>query len=498
MRSRRRWPSFLVLAPTVVVVIGLLSALTVGEIGLRQLRQQGESAAVRDSELLVKMLAARLGAARPEDRVALLERAGLRSGAEFVLVSESGEMLVDLTRGVGDASQVARFIERGAGETKTALGRARYHAARLPRPWGKLWLVAFVGMPDAPFATSSLIRSLAALTTLLVGGAVAVAFALTRDVHADVRFVRGRIVAMARAKHQPGGNPIPVGSVDQVGLLTSAFNVLVDRFAAAERAYRQDLSGALAYDRDRAAFLAALSHELRTPLNAILGFTDVLLSEVDGPLVPEAKEALTVVRTSGGHLRALIGDVLDLSAMESGELRLNLTQVDVFAIVSEVVRELRVTAESKGLDLVLSGTPTVIYADEHRVRQIVSNVIGNAVKYTEAGHVFVRVDALPEEVSVRVTDTGPGIPDSDHEAIFQEYWQSSEARQRRAGTGLGLAITKRLVEMHGGRVELDSELGRGSTFRIALPFEQAPVSRRDRSRPRASRPPPPPVERSPG
>ena len=150
MRSRRRWPSFLVLAPTLVVVVGLLAAASVGEIGLRQLRQQAESAAVRDSELLVKTLAARLGATAVGDRQALLERAALRSGAEFLLVGDNGEPLVDLTRGVGGKQQIERFITRGAGETKTALGRARFHAARLPRPWQKLWLVAFVGAPDAP------------------------------------------------------------------------------------------------------------------------------------------------------------------------------------------------------------------------------------------------------------------------------------------------------------------------------------------------------------
>jgi signal transduction histidine kinase len=491
MRSRRRWPSFLLLAPALVVVVGLLAALGIGEIGLRELRAQGESAAVRDSELLVKMLAARLGAIEPGQRAAVLERAALRSGAEFLLVSGDGQPLIDLTRGVGDRVSVVELVEREAGETTTALGRVRFHAARLPRPWQKLWLVAFVGAPDAPFATSSLIRSVAALTALLVGGAALVAFALARDVHADVRYVRGRIVAMARAKHQPAGKPIPVGSVDQVGLLTSAFNVLVDRFTAAERAYRQDLSGALAYDRDRSAFLAALSHELRTPLNAILGFTDVLLSEVDGPLVPDAREALTIVRTSGGHLRALIDDVLDLSALESGELRLNVASVDVYSIVADVVRELRLAAEAKGIALLLAGSPAHAFADEHRVRQIVGNVIGNAVKYTERGHVSVQVDALPEEVSVRVVDTGPGIAEAEHEAIFQEYWQSSEARTRRAGTGLGLAITRRLIEMHGGRVELSSQIGRGSEFRIVLPIERAPDSRRDRSRPRASRPPPP-------
>ena len=491
MGSRRRWPSFLVLAPTLVVVVGLLAALGIGELGLKRLREQGEAAAVRDSELLVKMLAARLGAAAPTDRAALLERAALRSGAEFLLVSEDGQPLVDLTRGVGDRESVLGLIEREVGETKTALGRARFHAARLPRPWQKLWLVVFVGAPDAPFATSSLIRSVAALTALLVGGAALVAFALARDVHADVRYVRGRIVAMARAKHQPAGKAIPVGSVDQVGLLTSAFNVLVDRFAAAERAYRQDLSGALAYDRERSAFLAALSHELRTPLNAILGFTDVLLSEVDGPLVPDAREALTIVRTSGGHLRALIDDVLDLSALESGELRLNVTRVNVLSVVKEVVRELRLAAEAKGLSLDLSGSPAHVFADEHRVRQIVGNVIGNAVKYTERGQVSVQVNSLPDEVSIRVVDTGPGIAEEEHEAIFQEYWQSNDARTRRAGTGLGLAITQRLVEMHGGRVELTSQIGRGSVFRIVLPVERSADSRRDRSRPRASRPPPP-------
>ncbi len=496
MRSRRRWPSFLVLAPAVVVIVGLLAAIGIGEIGLRELRQQGESAAVRDSELFVKTLAARLGAAAPADRSPLLELAALRSGAEFLLADEDGVALVDVTRGVEEPAQVARLIARGSGETKTALGRARFHSARLPRPWQRLWLIAFVGAPDAPFATSSLIRSVTALTALLVGGAALVAFALTRDVHADVRFVRGRIVAMARAKHQPAGKPIPVGAVDQVGLLTSAFNVLVDRFTAAERAYRQDLSGALAYDRDRSAFLAALSHELRTPLNAILGFTDVILSEVDGPLVPDAREALTIVRSSGGHLRALIDDVLDLSALESGELRLDVTYVDVFSVVQDIVRELRVTAEDNGLALSLVGSVAHAFADEHRLRQIVGNVIGNAVKYTESGRVDVQVDALPDEVRVRVTDTGPGIAEADHDAIFEEYWQSSEARTRRAGTGLGLAITRRLVQMHGGRVELESELGRGSTFRIVLPIERPADSRRDRSRPRASRPPPP-LERGP-
>jgi signal transduction histidine kinase len=135
-----------------------------------------------------------------------------------------------------------------------------------------------------------------------------------------------------------------VRSVDR-SAATGAFNVLVERFAASEQAYRQDLAGALAYDRDRSAFLAALSHELRTPLNAILGFTEVLLSEVDGPLSHEARENLNVVRSSGEHLRSLIGDILDLSALESGELELNPSAVDALAVAEDVVREARITAQ---------------------------------------------------------------------------------------------------------------------------------------------------------
>jgi signal transduction histidine kinase len=487
MRTRRRWLPFVILAPTLVVVVGVLAAIGIGTLGLRELREQGELTARRDSELLAKMLAGRLGAMPVEERLPLLERAALRSGAELMLVLEDGAVLADATRGVGGPREIVQLIHAREGGTTTALGHSRFRAQRLPRPFQRVWLIVFVGAPEAPFATSSLIRSVAALTALFIGAAALVAFALARDVHGDVVSVRERIVDMARAKNAPAGQPIPVGSVDQVGLLTSAFNVLVDRFAAAEHAYRQDLSGALAYDRDRSAFLAALSHELRTPLNAILGFTDVLLSEVDGPLGADAREGLTVVRSSGEHLRALIDDILDLSALESGELRLSLGPIDVFPIAQDVVREARVGAEAKGLRLVLEGASAVAWADQRRMRQIIGNVVGNAVKYTEAGHVRVRVSYARGEVTVIVKDTGPGIAKEEHEAIFQEYWQSSDARTRRAGTGLGLAITRRLLEMHRGRVELESELGFGSTFRIVVPSEPSELLR-ERSRPLHSRP----------
>ena len=467
-----------------MIVIGVFAALVIGTVGRLELREQEESATALRGELLAKMLAARLAAMPLEEHWPLLERAALRSGAEFVMASEDGAIIVDATRGIGTPERVRRMIAAERGDAITALGRAHFYARRMPRPYQRYFLITFVSAPEEPFATSSLIRSVAALTALLVGAAALVAFALARDVYADVHFVRERIVGMARRANEPAGQPIPVRSVDQVGLLTSTFNVLVDRFTAAELAYRQDLSGALAYDRERSAFLAALSHELRTPLNAILGFTEVLLSEVDGPLDPEARENLLVVRGSGQHLRALIDDILDLSALESGELRLTLRQIDIYPILAEVVREARVGATSKRLVISLTGVSARAFADERRVRQIVGNIVGNAVKYTERGRVDVRLRVANAEVAVEVADTGPGIAPEEHEAIFQEYWQSRDARTRRAGTGLGLAIARRLVAMHGGRIEVTSEIGRGSTFRVVLPMEPPKLDGRPpRSRP---------------
>jgi signal transduction histidine kinase len=312
--------------------------------------------------------------------------------------------------------------------------------------------------------------SIGALTLLLVGIAALVALAIARDVRADVAYLRDRIIEMAEAGVDPAGNSVPVRSIDQIGLLTSAFNGLVERFAAAERAYRQDLAGALAYDRDRSAFLAALSHELRTPLNAILGFADVLLSEVDGPLSTDAKENLEVVRSSGAHLRGLIADILELSALESGELELSRNDVDLLPIAEEVVREARVTTQGKPLSIELDGTPTHAWADSRRIRQILGNVLGNAVKFTSEGSVRLEIGSEAGGWAlIRITDTGPGIPAEDHAVIFEEYKQAGDARVQSTGSGLGLAITRRLVEMHGGSVELESSVGLGSSFSIWLP-----------------------------
>ncbi|HYQ18809.1 MAG TPA: HAMP domain-containing sensor histidine kinase [Polyangiaceae bacterium] len=486
--ARRRQVPFLALAPSLVVVVGVLAAILMAALGTRELGIQSDAAAALRVKLLALTLSERLRATPEEDRAALVERAARRSGAELLLVQQNGDVVVDGTQGVPSKPQILKLLVQSDGETLTQLGRSRYFAAAVDAA-EPLSVLAFVVAPEVPFAGGSLVVSVALLATLLVGAAALVALALARDVYSDVTFVERRIWEMAEEGADPAGKPVPVRAVDQVGLLAASFNVLVDRFAAAEEAYRQDLTGAQNYDRERSAFLAALSHELRTPLNAILGFTDVLLAEVDGPLNEDARENLSVVRGSGEHLRALIDDILDLSALESGELRLNSRMVDVFPIAQEVVREAGLAANKKGLSLELFGKPAMAFADPRRVRQIIGNVVGNAIKFTSVGGVTVRVDPRDGGASVAIADTGPGIASKDHEAIFREFFQTGDVRRQRVGTGLGLAITRRLVQMHRGFIDLRSQLGKGSLFTVVLPSQAPP------QQPPSDPAPPPPKSR---
>jgi signal transduction histidine kinase len=255
-----------------------------------------------------------------------------------------------------------------------------------------------------------------------------------------------------------------------VGSLTVAFNAMVDRFVAAQASYQSDLERVRAADRDRAAFLAAVSHELRSPLNAILGFADILMAEVDGPLGSEAREEVEQIRGSGKHLLDLINDILEFSALESGQLKLSRARVDLAAVAWEVVREAAGVVGARPVAVRIEGDAGVYAkADQRRVRQVLTNLVGNAVKFTQRGEVVVETGLEGRYARVSVRDTGPGISPQERAVIFEEYKQTKEERARRRGTGLGLAITRRLVLMHGGTIQVESELGRGSTFKVLLP-----------------------------
>jgi signal transduction histidine kinase len=495
---------FLPLVPAIIVIVGIATSAAITWLGVNQLREQSDRATALQSKTLALTLGERLRATphaaldRPgsDGREAIppaqigkrmleapdalfnrvVTRAADRSGAEFLIVDSDGIPIVDETDGAPHIQNINILKKLGSGDTHTQHGRTHFFATALTAPLEGLWLIAFVPASETPYGTSQLLRSVSAFTLVLVGVAAFVAYYLARSVHSDVSYVRDRIVAMTALDSAPGGQAIVVRGVDQVGQLTVAFNRLVERFYAAEEAYRRDLSGALNYERERADFLAALSHELRTPLNVILGFADVLLSEVDGPLSPEARENLTVVRQSGSHLRSLINDILDLSALETGRLNLQLKKTNLYAIAGDVVRESRLAAEAKELTIELHGEPVDAIADQLRVRQVLGNLVSNAIKFTSKGSIDVIVGHSDDHASLSVSDTGLGIAKEEQAAVFEEYRQSGDWQSRGAGSGLGLAITRRLVRMHGGRIELDSRLGEGSRFTVFLPLQGPPDS----------------------
>jgi signal transduction histidine kinase len=514
-RRRGRGLPFLPVVPAIIVIVGVATAAAITRLGVDQLRVQSDRATALQSKTLaltlgerlratphaalatksnagsVSDMRARMLAQRDPGFEKVIEAAADRSAAEFLLVDDAGEIVVDDTLGpplaqgsAGNQSSAAKWDREhinvlkklGGGDTLTQNGRCHFYATMLTAPLEGLWLIAFVPAAETPFATIPMVQSVTAFTLILVGIAAFVAYYLARSVHSDVSFVRDRIVAMTALDSAPGGQPIVVRGVDQVGQLTVAFNRLVERFYAAEEAYRRDLSGALNYERERSDFLAALSHELRTPLNVILGFADVLLSEVDGPLSGEARENLTVVRQSGAHLRSLINDILDLSALETGRLNLQLKKINLWSIAADVVRESRLVAEAKDLTIELHGDPIEAVADQLRVRQVLGNLVSNAVKFTSRGGVVVRVGGVDDQATLSVADTGPGIAKGEQAAVFEEYRQSGDWQSRGAGSGLGLAITRRLVRMHGGRIELESRLGEGSRFTVLLPVSGPPDS----------------------
>jgi signal transduction histidine kinase len=223
----------------------------------------------------------------------------------------------------------------------------------------------------------------------------------------------------------------------------------------------------------KSQFLANMSHELRTPLNAILGYAELIQDGVYGDLAPKIKSVLDRVQANGRHLLGLINDVLDLSKIEAGQLALRLEDYSLSDVVQTVVTATESLAAEKKLRLTV-GLPDKLpigRGDERRLAQVLLNLVGNAIKFTDVGDITLSARATKSKYVIKVADTGPGIPETEHARIFEEFHQvDSSNTKKKGGTGLGLAITKRIVELHGGRISVESELGKGSTFRVDLPI----------------------------
>ncbi len=255
----------------------------------------------------------------------------------------------------------------------------------------------------------------------------------------------------------------------------------VHRLAAAEGRARREAERAKAdlevASQHKTEFLANMSHELRTPLNAIIGFSDVLKARMFGELNERQEEYIGDILTSGQHLLDLINDILDIAKVEAGRMELEIDRFSLRETIESAVAMLRERASRKRVTLAIEAAPDVdeIDADQRKVKQVLFNLLTNAVKFTpEGGRVTVAAQRGAGEVMVSVADSGIGIPPEEQALIFEEFRQASAGTARQQeGTGLGLALSKRFVELHGGRIGVESAVGAGSTFTFSLPMRDA-------------------------
>jgi signal transduction histidine kinase len=285
-------------------------------------------------------------------------------------------------------------------------------------------------------------------------------------------------------------------SDDEIAVLVQAFNEMLEtiglqnqelteinkslecRVAERTEELAKARDRAEAADRLKSAFLATMSHELRTPLNSIIGFNGILLQGLSGPINPEQAKQMRMVRNSATHLLSLISDILDISKIEAGQLKVELKPFDLRESILKTIQTIRPLAEGKSLtvDVHLSAQVGPVVSDQRRVEQILLNLLSNAVKFTDAGSVSIACDVEGSEYVTRITDTGMGIAPDKIDELFRPFHQIDTGLSRtHEGTGLGLSICKRLLELLHGSIKVESTLGQGSCFSFRLPRPDLPA-----------------------
>jgi len=394
--------------------------------------------------------------------------------------------------------QVQAALRRGANSAgdRAKIGRDQHgrkvlSAFQTIKPLG--WRV-FVEQPlsEAFAPLKSAIWRTALLLVAFLLLAIATSVLLARRL---VRPIESIQAAAARIGSGSLNQRIEVPSNDELGALAAEFNrmaaQLEESYGGLEQKVEErtrELATALTEldlksreletaSRHKSEFLANMSHELRTPLNAIIGFSQVLRERMFGEVNDKQQEYLDDILGSANHLLALINDILDLAKVEAGQVELEVAPFSLRDALEHGIVMVRERALNDDVEVTLSanGDVDVVTGDKRRISQVIFNLLSNAVKFTPArGAVNVCASQVDGEIRVSVGDTGPGIAFEDHERIFEEFQQTEAGVEQREGTGLGLALSKRLVELHGGRIWVESELGGGSTFVFTLPTAPVP------------------------
>jgi signal transduction histidine kinase/HAMP domain-containing protein len=429
---------------------------------------------------------------RIRERTAELEERGVALERSLNEVRAMG----DVSRAIGSSLDLGEVLSTISTHAVRLAGADACGIFELDSARERLMVVASVGLDKnvlgvlerVPVAvgggasTGPIGRALAAGQTVQVPD-IAGATLATRDAYLEAGFKAFLAVPMGSTsvshvmvvyRREPG--ELDDQTVELLTTLANQSRVAIDN----ARLFKElaDKSRQLeAASRHKSDFLANVSHELRTPMNAILGFNELILDQVYGEIPTGVRRPLTDIQNSGKHLLRLINDVLDLSKIEAGRMQLVLGEYSVADTVASVSSTLASLAVEKGLRLT-SSVPKhlpLAYGDSKRIVQCLTNLVGNSLKFTPEGHVEIAVELVGDDRRFRVSDTGIGIPADRIGGIFAEFQQADATIARDfGGTGLGLSITKRFVEMHGGRVWVESELGKGSNFFFSIPLRVEP------------------------
>jgi signal transduction histidine kinase len=455
-----------------VSLTGVGAALAGAELTLLAQRDRAE----RRASLLAVSTAARMERLDLRRRVQLAQEISRTLACTVTLLAPDGRALAfapeappavldAVTRRRGSHGAVA-LVDEGLAVAFEALSQGDGGAATL---------VVATALPSPAArrgAVALLLGKLLVALALMGSLAVVVSLIVARDITNDLKAILRKAQRMAEGSAE-ALEPLPVQARDEVASLVTAFNRLQRRFADEVSLHREALARLDENERRRETLITTLRHELRTPLNSILGFAELLLQEVDGPLTVAQRDDVQMIARSGAALLRMVDDVLDLSAMASGRFEIRREPMDLAALAREVVAEAQGTARTRSVTLTVAAPEAAeVYGDPVALRRALVNLVVNAIEHA-GGEVHVTAEALERGVAVAVRDNGRGIPPSELKRLFKPFERGRNAEAR--GAGLGLAITLGLVELHGGSLSAQSEVGAGSVFTATVPRGLAPL-----------------------